>query len=206
MAVSFMKLEPAGELTAEEAELLDLVEPLRRDQRRRRAQMHADRLGWEERILAMEKGIVMLAKRGQAAEGITELERILTANPPTGVSAAEIADFFERQRPSLIEALLTILRQIHASLEQVFKINGLIFDGVPFNLTIENNGRKHLFAILPDVDGIEVMDENSVSTKFDAEDGPMLLNLMARARDSLQGGNLLAIEEDEAIEEDDDED
>lgn len=197
------RLEPITEVTVEEAELFALIEPMRREQDTRRLKMRADRLAWEKRILAMantegEEVSVPTrekSKRELAQAALADLERRLKTQPPPGVSPAEIVSFFQRQHETLLNSLLAWLDGIVADPSDVSRLTELVEDGYPFDITIQKAGESYLYVVMPDVDGIEVMNVNSVSTKFEeAVDGPSLLTQMAKNLPQLQGGRLIAIE------------
>jgi len=186
-------------LTPEETELLALIEPMRQQQRYRRQKARADRIIWEKEILALgsPEGIMRTKKRDLAEQGIAQLEREFTTNPPLGLSQADIASFFERERSTIVEALRVTLGQINATLPQVFQLDALIEDGMPFDITIEKSGTKTLYTVFPDVDGIEVQSQHApIPIKLDeAIDGPSLLKLMAHEMPELKASQLVSIEE-----------
>lgn len=197
------RLEPITEVTVDEADLYALVEPMRRERDLRRSKMRADREAWEQRILAMadpEAGEDTVptrekSKRELAQATLADLENRLTSQPPPGISQADIASFFHRQRETLLNALLAAIDGVVAEPSLVSKLSELVEEGYPFDITIQRAGETYLYVVMPDVDGIEVMNANSVRTKLaNAEDGPSLLTEMVRNLPQLQGGKLIAIE------------
>lgn len=100
------QLRPVTEISPERAELLTQVEVLKREQLAKRAAMKADRLTWEQRILAMAQPEEPTDPSSEVARlALAELERELTERPPPGISSAEISKFFHRHRASLLDAL-----------------------------------------------------------------------------------------------------
>ena len=116
--MSVDQLRPIVELTQEQAELLEQVEPLRREQQARRRQMKEDRLAWEQGILSLadrQAEAPESLKRNfktLATEGIAMLESQLTEQPPDGITAAEVAAVFRLRRERLQDTLAALLEDI----------------------------------------------------------------------------------------------
>lgn len=111
------QLRPIVQPTPEQAELLDQVEPLRHEQQARRQKMKDDRLAWQQGILALGRHDEVPSRpvwnsKTLAREGISMLERQLTARPPDGTTEAEVAEVFRRQREPLQEALAALLEHV----------------------------------------------------------------------------------------------
>ena len=116
--MSVDQLRPVVEATQEQAELLELVEPLRREQQARRQKMKEDRLAWEQGILSLADRApdapesLKLNIKTLASEGIAMLESQLAKQPPGGITAAEVAAVFRRQRERLQDTLAALLEDI----------------------------------------------------------------------------------------------
>lgn len=111
------QLRPIVQPTPEQAELLEQVEPLRHEQQARRQKMKDDRLAWQKGILALGRHDevpprLVWTSKTLAREGISMLERQLTAQPPDGTTEAEVAAVFRRQREPLQEALAALLDNV----------------------------------------------------------------------------------------------
>lgn len=116
--MSVDQLRPIAEPTQEQAELLEQVEPLRREQQARRQKMKEDRLAWEQEILSLADRApdapesLKLNIKTLASEGIAMLESQLAKQPPDGIAAAEVAAVFRRQREHLQNTLAALLEDI----------------------------------------------------------------------------------------------
>lgn len=116
--MSVDQLRPIAEPTQEQAELLEQVEPLRREQQARRQKMKEDRLAWEQGILSLADRApdapesLKLNIKTLASEGIAMLESQLAKQPPDGITAAEVAAVFRRQRERLQDTLAALLEDI----------------------------------------------------------------------------------------------
>jgi len=116
--MSVDQLRPIAEPTQEQAELLEQVEPLRREQQARRQKMKEDRLAWEQGILSLADRApdapesLKLNIKTLASEGIAMLESQLAKQPPDGIAAAEVAAVFRRQREHLQNTLAALLEDI----------------------------------------------------------------------------------------------
>ena len=116
--MSVDQLRPIAEPTQEQAELLEQVEPLRREQQARRQKMKEDRLAWEQEILSLADRApdapesLKLNIKTLASEGIAMLESQLAKQPPDGITAAEVAAVFRRQRERLQDTLAALLEDI----------------------------------------------------------------------------------------------
>lgn len=116
--MSVDQLRPIVEPTREQAELMEQVEPLRREQQARRCQMKEDRLAWEQGILSLadrQAEAPESLKRNiktLASEGISMLESQLTEQPPDGITAAEVAAVFRLRRERLQDTLAALLENI----------------------------------------------------------------------------------------------
>ena len=116
--MSVDQLRPIAEPTQEQAELLEQVEPLRREQQARRQKMKEDRLAWEQGILSLADRApdapesLKLNIKTLASEGIAMLESQLAKQPPDGIAAAEVAAVFQRQREHLQDTLAALLEDI----------------------------------------------------------------------------------------------
>lgn len=116
--MSVDQLRPIAEPTQEQAELLEQVEPLRREQQARRQKMKEDRLAWEQGILSLADRApdapesLKLNIKTLASEGIAMLESQLAKQPPDGIAAAEVAAVFRRQRERLQDTLAALLEDI----------------------------------------------------------------------------------------------
>ena len=116
--MSVDQLRPIAEPTQEQAELLEQVEPLRREQQARRQKMKEDRLAWEQEILSLADRApdapesLKLNIKTLASEGIAMLESQLVKQPPDGIAAAEVAAVFRRQRERLQDTLAALLEDI----------------------------------------------------------------------------------------------
>lgn len=106
------------EPTREQAELLEQVEPLRREQQARRRQMKEDRLAWEQGILSLADREAEAPEslnwniKTLAREGIAMLESQLTEQPTDGITAAEVAAVFRLRRERLQDTLAALLEDI----------------------------------------------------------------------------------------------
>lgn len=116
--MSVDQLRPILEPTQEQAELLALVEPLRREQQARRQKMKEDRLAWEQGILSLAgrdaevPESLKLNIKTLASEGIAMLESQLSEQPPDGITAAEVTAVFLLQRERLQDTLAALLQDI----------------------------------------------------------------------------------------------
>lgn len=116
--MSVDQLRPIAEPTPEQQELLAEVEPLRLEQQAKRQKMKEDRLAWEQGILALASRDPEIPQspswslKTLAREGISMLERHLTEQPPDGITAAEVASFFQDQRERLQDALAAMLERV----------------------------------------------------------------------------------------------
>lgn len=116
--MSVDQLRPIVEPTPEQAELLEQVEPLRREQQARRRQMKEDRLAWEQGILSLADRAAESPEslkwniKTLANEGIAMLESQLTEQPPDGITAAEVAAVFRLRRERLQDTLAALLEDI----------------------------------------------------------------------------------------------
>lgn len=116
--MSVDQLRPIVEPTPEQAELLEQVEPLRREQQARRRQMKEDRLAWEQGILSLADRAAEAPEslkwniKTLANEGIAMLESQLTEQPPDGITAAEVAAVFRLRRERLQDTLAALLEDI----------------------------------------------------------------------------------------------
>lgn len=116
--MSVDQLRPILEPTQEQAELLELVEPLRREQQARRQKMKEDRLAWEQGILSLAgrdaevPESLKLNIKTLASEGIAMLESQLSEQPPDGITAAEVAAVFQLRRERLQDTLAALLEDI----------------------------------------------------------------------------------------------
>lgn len=116
--MSVDQLRPIAEPTQDQAELLEQVEPLRREQQARRQKMKEDRLAWEQGILSLADReaeapeSLKLNIKTLASEGIAMLESQLAKQPPDGIAAAEVAAVFRRQREHLQDTLAALLEDI----------------------------------------------------------------------------------------------
>ena len=116
--LSVDQLRPIAEPTQEQAELLEQVEPLRREQQARRRQMKEDRLAWEQGILSLADREAEAPEsmkwniKTLASEGIAMLESQLTEQPPDGITAAEVAAVFRLRRERLQDTLAALLEDI----------------------------------------------------------------------------------------------
>lgn len=116
--MSVDQLRPIMEPTREQAELLEEVEPLRREQQARRQKMKEDRLAWEQGILSLADRQAESPQNPKwniktlASEGIAMLESHLAEQPPDGSSAAEVAAVFQLQRERLQDMLAALLEDI----------------------------------------------------------------------------------------------
>lgn len=116
--MSVDQLRPIVELTQEQADLLEQVEPRRREQQARRRQLKEDRLAWEQGILSLadrQAEAPESLKRNiktLASEGIAMLESQLTEQPPDGITAAEVAAVFRLRRERLQDTLAALLEDI----------------------------------------------------------------------------------------------
>lgn len=111
------QLRPIEQPTPEQAELLEQVEPLRHEQQARRQKMKDDRLAWQQGILALGghdevPPRPVWTSQTLAREGISMLERELTARPPGGATEAQVAEVFRRQREPLQDALAALLENV----------------------------------------------------------------------------------------------
>ena len=116
--MSVDQLRPIAEPTQEQAELLEQVEPLRREQQARRRQMKEDRLAWEQGILSLADReaepleSLKWSIKTLASEGIAMLESQLTEQLPDGITAAEVAAVFRLRRERLQDTLAALLEDI----------------------------------------------------------------------------------------------
>lgn len=116
--MSVDQLRPILEPTQEQAELLALVEPLRREQQARRQKMKEDRLAWEQGILSLAgrdaevPESLKLNIKTLASEGIAMLENQLSEQPPDGITTAEVTAVFLLQRERLQDMLAALLQDI----------------------------------------------------------------------------------------------
>ena len=116
--MSVDQLKPIVEPTPEQAELLEQVEPLRREQQARRRQMKEDRLAWEQGILSLADRAAEAPEslkwniKTLANEGIAMLESQLTEQPPDGITAAEVAAVFRLRGERLQDTLAALLEDI----------------------------------------------------------------------------------------------
>lgn len=130
-----------------------------------------------------------LAELAQA--GVDLLERQLTAHPPHGVTASDVAGVFHRQRPALAAALAEMLssikenqsirpdppvRPVSSSDPMLSTLENALEDGEPHELVVLSRGELYGFTIIPDVDGVFASLEGSQTTerKLDTVDAKYL--------------------------------
>lgn len=116
-AMSAEQLRPIEQPNATQLSLLEQVEPLREEQRARRAKLKEERLLWEKGVLDMgateHEGTGQADSRRRAREGISLLRESLVQNPPDGVSVGQLSDFFRRHEESLLATLVNLIEHAH---------------------------------------------------------------------------------------------
>lgn len=145
-----------------------------------------------------------------AQAGVDLLERQLTAHPPQGVTASDVAGVFQRQRQALVAALTDMLtgikekqsvrpvppvRAVSGSDRMLSALEKLLDDGEMHQLVVLSGGKVHRFMVTPDVDGIFVNLEGRQATerKLDTADATTLLSFLAVVHPPSAGGVLVAV-------------
>lgn len=193
------RLRPVTNLTPEQANFLDQVEPLRQDKIHRRQKMREDRLAWEKRILSMAQDT---AKKDKLAEqGLAMLESRLIQSPPVGVTSNRVRAFFEQNRATLLRSLIaaidTALDQrpspLIASSSMALDLERLS-EEAEFEMTVQVGGTVHKLIVIPDVDGFFVRpDTERNDIKIPVSEPGELLTQLPTVYPALAGGRLVAV-------------
>ena len=126
------------EPSPDQAAVLALFEPARRDQSVTLAAKRADRAAWEARLLGSPL----------AESPLTVIQRRLEQNPPPGIRPGEVDEFFKRYKASL-PAL--------ASEREIGELDDLIESAYAFYILIQSAGVGLLkIIVMPDVDGLHL--------------------------------------------------
>lgn len=144
-----------------------------------------------------------------AQDGLVALEAVLTRQPPEDISPSEVADFFQRHRPRLLEALAGWLKQaglpekppapkpgaIATTSKSLAELQELIDEGEEFRLLIRHGEAVTKVVITPDVDGLHVAIEGGPApTKLDSIEADALLDFLPTIFPAAGAGELLALE------------
>ena len=126
------------EPSPDQAAVLALFEPARRDQSVTLAAKRADRAAWEARLLGSPL----------AESPLTVIQRRLVQHPPPGIRPGEVDEFFKRYKASL-PAL--------ASEREIGELDELIESAYAFYILIQSAGVGLLkIIVMPDVDGLHL--------------------------------------------------
>lgn len=143
------------------------------------------------------------------------LEQQLTNHLPEGVTTSEVAGVFQRQRLTLVAALVGMLdgiakRQsdctqsltaVSGSDRVLAELERLLDDGEEHQLVVLSGEDFHRFSITPDVDGLYVAIEGrqDKERKLDTTDAAALLDFLADVYPPAAGGVLIAVHDSFAL-------